>query len=118
MESENRSIQIASLVTALAGIWLGVSAGLYQLDGFAFWNQIAVGLALVVIGVAELYTRTRWVSWLAGAAAVWLIVASFIVDASALTFWSAVVTALVVLGMSAWEDNVVSHSGGAQPQAH
>lgn len=113
-----QSIRISSLITVLVGVWLGISVALFDLEGFSFWNQILASIAFITLGTAELYSKMKWVGWLSGLVAAWLIISTFMSGAAAGLFWNMTLGALIVLAMSAWDDAMLEREYDVSPSTH
>ncbi len=68
------------------------------------WNFYIVGLALVIVGVAALYSGRLWEEWIDVVLGLWLLASPWVLryaDQSMLK-WDAVIVGLVVAALAAW----------------
>jgi hypothetical protein len=106
-----------SAIIALAGLWLVIEP--FLIDPIImgnFWNDIVVGVLLIVLGGYNYYRRTNEKLGSTAAAALaallglWLIVAPFVYDldigvaevTTELGFWNDVIVGLIVLLLGAY----------------
>ncbi|MFB6164345.1 MAG: hypothetical protein ABEJ31_04225 [Haloarculaceae archaeon] len=102
-----------SALVVLAGAWLVVQPFLVDLVALHFWNNVLVGLALIVLGGFNYYRRAA--DRLASTAAaglvallgLWMIAVPFVLDATInfvvvpgpFGFWNDIIVGLIVLGL-------------------
>lgn len=120
-----------SALVALIGLWLVVEPLLFEVTPANFWNDIIIGLALVVLGAYNYYRRAdeRLGSVAVGVfvalLGLWMIAAPFVFGAEAgvaaeteaLGFWNDIIVGAVVLILGAYSayearDTDVAHPAG------
>lgn len=100
-------------IIALCGLWEFGDVVLPFVIGFGqvhvwVWNHIAVGILLMIAGVRTALTgqagTARTMSWIAAAAGLWLILASFILGNPVLAagLWNDILVGVIVLILGGW----------------
>lgn len=120
MHAEDNGIRSISLVNLLLGAWFIVSPfWLNYTSGAARWNQIIVGIIIVVFAVGRMLAPTqRWMSIVSGIAALWAIVAPFILSYNrAAAYWNEVIVGIVVAYL-AFMNSSVPTTRGDRTQHH
>lgn len=117
-----------SALVALAGLWLIVEPFLFEMTAANFWNDIVVGVSLVVLGAYNYRRRADRrlgsvsVGVFAALLGLWLVVAPFAfgtdggaTEATGLTFWNDVVVGLLVLLLGAYSAYEARDTDVARP---
>lgn len=103
-----------SMVVALLGLWLLVEAVVFDLSAANFWNDVIIGVALIVLGGYNYYRRAdeRFGSVSVGAfvalLGLWLLAAPFVltpdvaVEMTLVDVWNDVIVGLLVLVLGAY----------------
>jgi hypothetical protein len=97
-------------LTMLLGIWLAVSSILFGLSTAAFTSQIISAIALILLGAAEMYSRTTWPSWLSAVVGLWLVISPIFINVSTGAMWNQVILGLIAIGVGLWDRSVVTSS--------
>jgi hypothetical protein len=98
MEKSN-SVRNMSIVNLILGLWLVVSPWLLGYDSSAaIWNQFVVGIVIAAMAIGRLaMPEQRWMSTVAGVAALWAIIAPFILSYNEATAtWNEILVAIAV----------------------
>lgn len=107
-DRNDTAVTYAGGITMLVGIWLAISSLLFNLSVEAFTSQMVAAVALILIGAAEMYTRSTWVSWLSALAGLWLVVSPMIFTVSTAAVWNIVLMGVLAIGIGIWDRNLVS----------
>jgi hypothetical protein len=110
MDNRDTTLTYAGGLTMLLGIWLAVSSLLFGLSTAAFTSQMLSALGLIIIGAAEMYTRSTWTSWLSAAIGLWLVVSPAFIDVTTGGLWNQVIVGLIGIGVGLWDRSIVSSS--------
>ena len=106
-------MKLLNWIIALCGLWEFGDIVAPFIPGFghvqAFvWNHIIVGIILVIVGPWAALTShvgtVRTMDWIAAAAGVWLVIASFILGNPfmAAGLWNDIVVGAIVLVLGVW----------------
>lgn len=118
-----------SMLIALLGLWLLAEAIVLDLGDANFWNDVIIGLALVVLGGYNYYRRSdeRFGSVSVGAfvalLGLWLLAAPFVLEPEgaaamdAIPFWNDVIVGLLALVLGAYSAYEASRDTTAQAPA-
>ena len=123
-DKAKKSAQRASGGNVLVGVWLILAPFALGYSGLerAVWNDMVVGVAIIVLAIARIASPVRQVrlSWTNTVLGAWLIVAPFLLDYSSFEMleegtsideaevsvtaasWNDVVVGLIVIGLSFW----------------
>ncbi len=104
-EAEGRPTRGASGVNILLGLWLIIAPFvLTYAQASALWNDIIVGVLVIVFASASLSgPRNAWFSWLNAALGLWLVAAPFALTYIELAaFWNDIILGVVILILAAW----------------
>lgn len=102
MESIQQS-RLASMLTALAGVWILISPLFISITGAALVNILVVGAVITLAGLIELAWVNELPSWINIIAAIWLFVSAFAFSVSAAVAWNETISAIVVFLLSVWD---------------
>jgi SPW repeat-containing protein len=110
MESENRGI-IQSLggINIILGIWLIVTPYVFgYTSSAAKWNQTIFGVVVLILAALRLGAmRQQWISFLNGLAAIWLVIAPFILSYNrSVAYWNEVIVGVIVGVLAFWNSGV------------
>jgi hypothetical protein len=103
-----QQVQTAATIDVLLGIWLVIApfALGYSHNSGALWNDIIVGVVILILAGVRAYTPDNNVglAWTNAALGGWLVIAPFALGHSAITanVWNNVVVGVVVLLVSVW----------------
>ena len=103
-----KKIKILNWLIALCGLWEFGDIALPFVIGFAdvqsyVWNHILVGLLLMIAGAWAALTRdvrtARTMAWIAAAAGLWLILATFLLRGLNITagWWNDLIIGVIVV---------------------
>lgn len=117
-----------SALVALLGLWLIIEPMLFEMTAANFWNDIVIGLALIVLGGYNYYRRAdeRLGSVAVGVfvalLGLWLIAAPFVfgvggeaAEATGLTFWNDVIVGALTLILGAYSAYEARDTDVARP---
>ncbi len=104
-------MKVLSWIIALLGLWEAGNIALPFTIGFGHvqifvWNHIIVGIILVIVGAWAGMTSdigtAKTMTWIAAVAAVWLIIASFILRSPEIAagLWNDVAVGVIVVILS------------------
>lgn len=100
MANEDTSgIRSLSIINLILGAWFIVSPWIFgYTSSAAIWNQFVVGIIIAVLAIGRLIAPSqRWMSALTGIAALWAIIAPFILSYNTTAaYWNEIVVAIVV----------------------
>lgn len=108
-ESDRGAIQSASIINGILGIWLIISPYILSYTSSAAeWNQTVFGIVVLVLAVLRLFAvRQTWLSFLSGLAAIWLIIAPWVLNYQAsAAYWNEVIVAIVVGLIAFWNSGM------------
>jgi len=110
MKSENEGI-IQSLggINVILGIWLIVTPYIFgYTSSAAKWNQTIFGVVVLILAAIRLSAlRQQWISFLNGLAAIWLIIAPFILSYNrSVAYWNEVVVGVIVGVLAFWNSGI------------
>ncbi len=107
---------------AVIGVWVAIAPFIlgYRGVGAALWNDLVVGIAVVVLAVASAMSESespiKTMDWITAVLGLWLVLAPFILGYSAITaaLWSDIIAGVVILVLSVWAERelpkVMSHA--------
>lgn len=111
-DEERGAIKSVGWVNAILGAWLIISPYiLTYTTGAAKWNQTVFGIVVLVLGLARIAApRQQWLSFLNGLAAIWLIIAPWVLNyQSSVAYWNEVIVAIVVGILAFWNSGMTIH---------
>lgn len=114
MDNQDQS-RFASTLTLLVGAWLLVSPLFISMTGGVLTSTLITGGIIALAGLVQLFWTNPLPSWIAAAAAVWLVISAFVFDMSVGAGWSTVISAVIAFGLAAWDG---MESNVAQRQHH
>lgn len=110
MTEDNReAIQSLSGINVILGIWLIVTPYVFSYTtSAAKWNQTILGIVVLVLAALRLTAlRQQWISFLNGLAAVWLVIAPFILSYNrTVAYWNEVVVGIIVGVLAFWNSGI------------
>ena len=119
-----------SALVALIGLWLIVEPLLFELTTANFWNDVIIGVALIVLGGYNYYRRADErlgsvsVGVFVALLGLWMIAAPFVfgtdagaADTGVLGFWNDVVVGALVLILGAYSAYEARDTDVARPAA-
>lgn len=94
----NSSIQSMSFINLILGAWLIVSPWFLNYSSGAIWNQVVLGIIVVVLSIIRLAAPSQqWASFLNGVAGIWLIIAPFIIGFQhSVAYWNEIIVGIVL----------------------
>lgn len=101
--------QLASVLTFVVGGWLMLSPAFISADGTAVVNVLVVGAIVALAGLAQLFWTSTVPSWISALAAGWLLISTFIFNASTGFVWSVIISAIVAFVAAIWDGVEVNH---------
>ena len=116
-DSRESAMTYAGGITMLLGIWLAISSLMFNLSAGAFTSQIISAMALILIGAAEMYSRTTWLSWLSAVIGLWLVLSPLMMSVSTAAFWNQMIVGLLAIGVGMWDRSVVTRTSTMRPHA-
>jgi len=105
--------RLASVLLAVIGGWLLASPLFITITGPALISLMIVGGLFVVLGAVQFFWENSIPSWMAGLAAVWLVVSIVVFGLAGAALWSQVIAAAAALMLAVWdgtEADIVTHS--------
>jgi len=103
MDAQLNQSRFASVLLVLAGIWIATSPMWISMTGAALTSIIIAGSVIALAGLVQLIWRAALPSWVAGVAAVWLLVTALVLSMSAGARWNQVIFALFTLALAYWD---------------
>jgi hypothetical protein len=114
MEGDNReTIQSLSGINVILGIWLIITPYIFSYTtGAAKWNQTILGIVVLVLAALRLTAmRRQWISFLNGLAAIWLVIAPFILTYDrSVAYWNEVIVGIIVGVLAFWNSGISLHT--------
>jgi hypothetical protein len=99
-------IRTASGLNVILGIWLIISAFIFAATGAAFWNNVLVGIFVLILAstrVSRPTVATKPLGWTNAVVAIWLILAPFVLDYLSLAeTWNSIGVGVLLLIFAAW----------------
>jgi hypothetical protein len=99
-------IRTASGLNVILGIWLVVSAFILATTGAELWNNLLVGVFVLILASTRVSTptiSTKPLSWINALVGLWLIVSPFVLDyASLAETWNDIGVGVLLLIFAAW----------------
>lgn len=99
-------VRTASGVNVLLGVWLIIAAFAIAVSQQAYWNDLIVGILVLILGVTRLSKPTEGTKpagWTNAAIGIWLIAAPFILNyPTAREMWNDIIVGALVLIFGAW----------------
>lgn len=94
---EDPRIRSLSGIVFLAGVWLIISAYIFNYTSTAFiWNQVVGGIVIAVLALVRYAFRSAvWASWLNALVSAWLIIATLTMSQTTAALWSGLVGSVV-----------------------
>lgn len=103
MEGQLSQSRLASVVLVLVGIWVAISPIWISVTGGALTSIIITGIVIALAGLVQYFTRMSWPSWVAGLAAVWLFISTFVFNVSTGASWNQIIFAVVAFVLAYWD---------------
>lgn len=103
MDSDFTQSRFASVLMVLTGVWLITSPAWISITGGALVSVLVTGSVIALAGLVQYFWRASAPSWIAGLAAVWLLVSTFVLTMSTAAAWNLVITAVVTLAIAYWD---------------
>lgn len=108
MQIERTGLFNINRINLIAGIWLIISpfALAYVNVLPAVWNNLVVGILLILITAYALFTRAQleWIGWTMLALGVWEIIAPFVLDFAGISaaLWNNIILGVIIGVVGAW----------------
>jgi len=94
----------ASVLSIVAGVWLALSPIWIAIAGGAIVSLYIVAAAMIIFGLAQLFTESNLPSWIIAIAAVWLFISAFsFTNVSSAVRWNEAITAIVAFVLAVWD---------------
>lgn len=109
MSDDSSAIQSIGIINVILGAWLIVSPYILgYTSSAAKWNQTILGIVVLVLaGLRALAPRQQWLSFLNGLAAIWLIIAPWVLNYNrSVAYWNEVVVGIVVGVLAFWNSSI------------
>jgi hypothetical protein len=103
-------VRIASLLTALLGVWILISPIFISVTGAALVNTLVVGAVLTGLGIMQLFIHNSVPSWVNGFAGMWLVVSAFVFSVSSDMAANMIISGLVGVILALWDTNEVEET--------
>jgi hypothetical protein len=103
-------VRIASLLTALLGVWVLLSPLVISVTGAALVNIIGAGIILAALGVMQLFIHNSVPSWFNGFVGMWLVVSAFVFTVSSNMAANMIISGLVGVILALWDTNEVEET--------
>ncbi|MBZ6495861.1 SPW repeat domain-containing protein [Natrinema longum] len=107
-EERRRGTSILSLLVAVFGAWIALSVLVFDAGAASLWNNVLVGLVVVVAAGYNYYRVKNDVPLSAGIASllalvgVWVIVSAALLGMTGGLFWSTLATGLLIAGLAGY----------------
>lgn len=108
-DQRRQTVQTTSGLDMIAGIWLILAPFLLGYSGVsaALWNDIVLGVAVIVLSgirTTEEGMKMSWASWLSVALGIWLVIAPFALGYSAngRALWNDIILGVIVGILALW----------------
>ncbi|WP_226480202.1 SPW repeat domain-containing protein [Natrinema amylolyticum] len=107
-EERRRKTSVISLLVAVLGAWVALSVLVFQTDPAPLWNDVLVGLVVLVAAGYNYYRVSNDVPLSTGIASliavlgVWLIVSAALLEMAGGLFWSTLATGLLIAGLAGY----------------
>ena len=95
--------RVASVLTAVIGIWLLLSPLFITTSGGALVSTLVVGGILLLAGVIELFWESTIPSWVSGLTAIWMAGSTALFGMGGLLFWDTIAAATATLLIAMWD---------------
>lgn len=103
MDGQLSQSRFASVVMLLVGIWVAISPIWISLTGGALTSTIITGVVIALCGLVQYFWQAAVPSWIAGLAAVWLLISTFAFSVSTGAAWNQIIFAIVTLVLAYWD---------------
>ncbi|HEU4620273.1 MAG TPA: SPW repeat protein [Gammaproteobacteria bacterium] len=99
-------IRTASGLNVILGVWLVISAFIFAATSAGFWNNILVGMLVLILAstrVSRPTASTKPLGWTNAVIGIWLIIAPFVLDyASLAATWNDIGVGVLLLIFASW----------------
>ncbi|MCL4465152.1 MAG: SPW repeat protein [Chloroflexi bacterium] len=95
-------------VNLVAGIWLIISPFILQYTGVApaVWNNLAVGILLILVAAYILFTcvKAEWAGWAMAVLGIWEIMSPFVLGyvGEKPALWNNIILGIIIIVVGAW----------------
>ncbi len=103
-------IRVASLLTAILGVWILLSPLFISVTGVALVNTLIIGALFAILGMLQLFVHNSVPSWVNGFAGMWLVVSAFVFSVSGSMAANLIITGLVGVILALWDTNEVEET--------
>lgn len=104
-----REVRTASGANVVLGAWLIVSPVVFFTTAVSYWNNLIVGIAVVVLsGLRVMMPRasTKMLSWINVLLGIWLVASPFVLDYDMGSIaWNDVIVGILLVGLASWAAN-------------
>jgi hypothetical protein len=109
MEAKTQ-IRLASLLTALLGLWIAFSPLFMSATGAGLVNVVATGTALALFGLIQVFSHNSLPSWFSALAGMWLFVSAFVFSVSPSMSSNEVIAGVAAIILALWDSTVVEET--------
>ena len=95
--------RIASLLTAVVGVWLLISPLFIAITGGALVSTFIVGGILVAAGIVQFFWENTVPSWVSGLTAIYMAVSAVAFSMSGGVLWSTLAAAAAAFLLALWD---------------
>lgn len=103
MQGQLSQSRVASVILLLIGIWVAISPIWISVTGGAVTSIIITGIIIALAGLIQYFTKANVPSWIAGLAAVWLFISTFIFSVGTGAAWNQIIFAIVAFVLAYWD---------------
>lgn len=109
---DDTRIRSLSGIVFLAGIWLIISAYIFNYSSTAFiWNQVVGGIVIAVLAIVRYLARgALWASWLNALVSAWLIIASLTMSQTTAALWAGLIGSVVAFVLALANTSSPAHT--------
>jgi hypothetical protein len=115
-----RTIKNMNWWIGVVGVWVVIAPFLlgYRGTGSALWNDVIVGVAVVILAVSAAMSENentiKTMGWITAVLGLWLVLAPFILGYSAIAaaLWSDIIAGVVILILSVWAERELPRAIG------
>lgn len=100
--------RIASVLTAVLGLWLLLSPTFITTTGGALASTLVAGSVLTLAGIVELFWKNTVPSWISGLTAAWLLVSTSVFGMADALFWDTIAAAAIAFMAAIWDGIEIS----------
>lgn len=95
--------RLASVLTALTGIWLMLSPIWISVTGGALTSLLITGGVMIVFSLIQIFWENTFPSWINALAAVWLFISAFGFSVSSAVMANEIIFAVIAFILATWD---------------